>query len=156
MTPAKVIKHLKASQADIRSDLSLPVPLSVAYQNLVLRIIEINVFLRSNFLVYVIRLPLSNHVNYKVYHDLPLPIKIRNSTNKFFFISPECEYLLMDTTRQYFAKLRSDEIKECKQIDGYHRHRVCKQKHPIQVTHLDEDCEAEMFQPVRTLPVGCS
>jgi hypothetical protein len=127
ITPVQFIKHLRASQADVRSDLSIPIPLSVAYHNSVLRIAEVDIFLRNNFLVYEKCLPLSNHVHYKVHHILPLPIKIRNSTNKFIFISPEREYLLMDTARQYFAKLRADEIKECKQIDSYHR--VCKQKH---------------------------
>jgi hypothetical protein len=154
ITPAQIIRHLRASQADVPSDLSIPIPLSVAHHNLVLRIAEVDVFLRNNFLVYVVCIPLSNHVHYKVHHVLPLPIKIRNSINKFIFISPEREYLLMDTARQYFAKLRADEIKECKQIDSYHR--VCKQKHPLQVTHLGEDCEAEMLQPIRTVPVSCS
>jgi hypothetical protein len=77
-----------------------------------------------------------------------------NPTNKFIFISPEREYLLMDTTRQYFAKRKAEEIKECKQIDGYRR--VCKQKHPIHVTDNNEDCEAEMLQLVRTVPASCS
>ena len=154
ITPAQIINHLKASQADIPSELSLPIPLSVAYQSLVLRIIDFDVFLRNSFLVYVIRLPLSNHVNYQIYHVLPLPIKIRNTTNKFIFILPEREYLLMDTVRQGFMKLKADEIKDCKQIDSYHR--ICKQKHPIRVTHLDEDCEAEMLQPIRVVPASCS
>ncbi|PNF33117.1 hypothetical protein B7P43_G15216 [Cryptotermes secundus] len=35
-------------------------------------------------------------------------------------------------------------------------HRICKQKHPIRVTHLDEDCEAEMLQPIRVVPASCS
>jgi hypothetical protein len=154
ITPAQIIRQMKASQADIPSELSLPIPLSAAYQNLVLRIIDFDVFLRNNFLVYVIRLPLSNHVNYQVYHVLPLPIKIRNATNKFIFILPEREYLLMDAARHYFTKLKVNEIKECKQIDSYHR--VCRQKQPIRVTHLDEDCEAEMLQPIRVVPASCS
>jgi hypothetical protein len=146
MTPAQIIGQIKASQAYIPNELSLPIPLSGAYHNLVLRILESDVFLRDNYLVYVIRLPLTDHVNYQVYHVLPLPIKIKNATNTFILILPEHEYLLMDSPRQYFAKLKADEIKECKQIDSYHR--VCKQRHPIQVTHFDEDCEAEMLQPV--------
>jgi hypothetical protein len=97
ITPAQFIGQIKASQADIPNEFSLPIPLSAAYHNLVLRILEFDVFLRDNYLVYVIRLPLTNHVNYQVYHILPLPIKIKNVTNKFIFILPEREYLLMDS-----------------------------------------------------------
>jgi hypothetical protein len=100
ITPAQIIKQMKASQADILSELSLPIPLSATYQNLVLNIIDFGVVIRDNFLVYVLRLPLTNHVNY-MYHILPLPIKIKNTDIRFTFILPEHEYLLMDVAKQY-------------------------------------------------------
>ena len=74
ITPAKIMKHMKASQADMPPELSLPLTLSAVYHHLVLRIIDIDVFLKGNFLVYIIRLPLTNSVNYNLYHELPLPI----------------------------------------------------------------------------------
>jgi hypothetical protein len=94
----------------------LPIPLSAAYQNLILRIIEVDVFLKGRYLVYVIRLPLTNHVKYSVYHVLPLPIRMRDTESKFTFILPEREYLLMDIAKQYYARLRVDEFKGCKVI----------------------------------------
>ena len=87
ITPAQIIRQMKASQADIPSELSLPVPLSATYQNLVLRIIEFDVFFKGNFLVYVIRLPLTNHVKYNVYNVLPLPIRTKD-TDKIYIYSP--------------------------------------------------------------------
>jgi hypothetical protein len=66
------IRQMKASQADIPSELSLPIPLSATYQNLVLNIIEFDVFIKDKFLVYVIRLPLTNHVNYRAHTPLGL------------------------------------------------------------------------------------
>jgi hypothetical protein len=154
ITPAQIIKQMKANQADIPSELSLPIPLSATYHNLVLRIIEFDVFLKGNFLVYVIRLPLTNNVSYNVYHVLPLPIKIKDTDTKFTFILPEREYLLMDVAKQYYARLKTDEIKECKLINSHHR--VCKQNNPVQVTHLREECEVEMLQSTRTIPSNCS
>jgi hypothetical protein len=47
-----------------------------------------------------------------------------------------------------------DEIEECKQINNYHRE--CKQNHPVQETRVDEECEAEMLQPIRTILASCS
>jgi Protein of unknown function (DUF3609). len=102
--PAQIIKQMKASQADIPSELPLPVLLSATYRNLVLNIIDFDIFIRDNFLVYVIRLPLTNHVNY-VYHLLPLPMKIKNTDTQFTFFLPESEYLLMDIAKQYYARL---------------------------------------------------
>jgi len=137
ITPAQIMNHMKASQADMPPELSFPLPLSAAYQHLVLRIIDFDVFLKGNFLVYVIRLPLTNSITYNLYHVLPLPIQVRNTDSKFTFLLPEREYLLMDTAKQYFARLKADELASCKSISS--RHRVCKQNQPLQLTHLDEE-----------------
>jgi hypothetical protein len=68
VTPAQILNQLKASQADIPNELSLPIPLSATYQNLIVNITDLDVFIKNNFLVYVIRSPLTNHVNYNLYH----------------------------------------------------------------------------------------
>jgi len=64
ITPAQILEQVKVSQADMPSDLSLPIPMSAIYQHLVLRIVSVDVFLKGHFLVYVICLPLTNNVIY--------------------------------------------------------------------------------------------
>jgi ribosomal protein L10 len=154
VTPAQIMKQMKASQSDIPSELSLPIPMSATYQSLLVNIIDLDVFIKGNLLVYVIRLPLTNHINYNLYHVLPLPIKIKGSDTKFTFIIPEREYLLMDVAKRYYARLKVNEIKECKLINAYHR--VCKQNNPVHISQLHEECEVEMLQSVRTIPSSCS
>jgi hypothetical protein len=116
---------MKLNQTDIPSVLTLPIPLSAAYRNLILRISKVDVFFKWN----VISLPLINHVKYSVYHVLPLPIKIRNTELMFTFILPERQYLLMDIAKRYYARLMIDEFKECKLItavDCANRITLCK------------------------------
>ena len=60
----------------------------------------------------------------------------------------------MDTAKQYFARLRADELTNCKLISS--RHRVCKETQPLRLTHLDDECEAQMLQAIRTIPPTCS
>jgi len=99
ITPAQIVKQLKASQADIPGDLTFLIPLSATDQNLIVIVVELDVFIKDNFLVYVIRLPLTNHVRYNMYHVLPLPVRINDTDTRFTFILPEREYLLMDTAK---------------------------------------------------------
>jgi len=148
------VKQMKASQADIPSELSLPIPLSATYQNLIVNMIDLDVFIKNNFLVYVIHLPLTNHVNYNLYHVLPLPIKIKDADTRFTFILLEREYLLMDVAKRYYARLKVNKIKECKLINSHYR--VCKQNNQVQITHLYEECEVEMLQSIRTILSSCS
>lgn len=72
----------------------------------------------------MIHLPLTDHANYNMYHILSLPAKMKDTDRKFTFIFPECEYLLIDVAKQYQARLKLDEIKECRLINSYNR--VCK------------------------------
>ena len=104
--------------------------------------------------MYIIRLPLTNSINHNLYNVFPLPIQVRNTESKFIFLLPEREYLLMDTAKQYFARLRADELANCKSISS--QHRVCRQTQPLQLTHLDDECEAHMLQAVRAIPSSCS
>lgn len=87
----------------------------------------------------MIRLPLTNNVLYNLFHVLPLPIKIKGTYSKFTFIQPEHDYLLMDTAKLYFTRHGVDKIKNCKTVRCILR--VCKQTKPVQLKHLDEECE---------------
>jgi hypothetical protein len=128
ITPSQIMKHMKASQADMPPELSLPLPLSAAYHDLILSIIDIDVFLEGIILVYIICLPLINSIIYTLYHMLPLPIQVKNTESKFIFLLSEREYLLMDTAKQYFTRLRADELTNCKSISS--RLRDCRQTQP--------------------------
>jgi hypothetical protein len=102
--------------------------------------------------MYIIRLPLTNTINYNLYHVLPLPIQVRNTESYYIiiFLLPEREYLLMNTAKLYCARLKADEITNCKSLSS--RQRVCKQTQSLQLTHLDDECEAQILQAVRTIP----
>jgi hypothetical protein len=136
------------------SDLSLPVPTSATYQYLLLRIVATNVFLQGKFLVYVIRLPLTNSGSYNLYHVLPFSIRVKGTDSKFIFIQPEHDYLLMDTAKRFFTRLGVYEINECKTLSK--GQMVCKQTQPVQLTHLDEECEALLVQTLNSIPSSCS
>ena len=154
ITPAQILEQVNLSQADMPDDFSLPIHTSALYEYILLRIMNFDVFLKGRFLVYVIRLPLTSNVVFNLYHVLPFPIRIKGTESKFIFIQPENEYLLMDTAKRYFTGLKVDEVYECKIVNK--ELRVCKQCQPLHLAHLDEICEAQMIEPIRTIPASCS
>ena len=91
---------------------------------------------------------------FNLYHVLPLPIKIKGTDSEFIFIQRENDYLLMDTAKRHFTGLKVDEIHECKTVNK--DLKVCKQSQPMQLTHLDEICEAQMIEPIKAIPASCS
>jgi hypothetical protein len=74
----------------------------------------------------------------------------KDTDSKFIFILPEREYLLMGVVKQCYARLRVDEFKECKVIDNYHY--VCKQNHPVQLTHSEEEAKLRFFSLLGQYP----
>ena len=50
ITPAQIVKQLRANQADIPGELTLPIPLSAIHQNLIVNIVDLDVFIKDNFL----------------------------------------------------------------------------------------------------------
>jgi thiamine monophosphate kinase len=93
--------------------------------------------------VFLIQLPLTNNEFFNLYQALPLPIKVRGNDYKFIFTQPEQDYLLIDTAKRHFTKLGLDEIHECNTISK--DLKICKHTQPVQLTHLDEVCEAQMI-----------
>jgi hypothetical protein len=57
ITPAQILEQVRHTQANMPSDLSLPIPKSATYQHLLLKIVNFYVFLKGKFLVYVISYP---------------------------------------------------------------------------------------------------
>jgi len=142
IAPAQILEQTKTSLADMPNDVSLPIPRSATYLNLLLRSENIDVFVKGKILVYIFRIPLTNNMDFNLYHVLPLPIRIKGTDNKYIFIQPKIEYLLMDTAKRYFSGLEVNEIHECKVLNM--EVRLCKKNKPLQLTHVGEVCEAQM------------
>jgi hypothetical protein len=59
----------------------------------------------------------------------------------------------MDPAKRYFTGLGADGI-NLRNIASKTQ-KVCKQTQPVQLTHLDEDSEAQMKQLIRSIPASC-
>jgi hypothetical protein len=79
---------------------------------------------------------------------------VKGTDSKFVFIQPEHEFLIMDTAKRFFSRLGAEDVKECKTLSK--GQLICKQTQPVQLTHLDEECEAQMIQTISTIPPSCS
>jgi hypothetical protein len=53
-----------------------------------------------------------------------------------------------------FRKARGRQITDCKIVSSIHR--VCKQTQPVQLKHLDVECEPQMLVPIQSIPTSCS
>jgi hypothetical protein len=78
---------------------------------------------------------------------------IKGTDFKLIVIQVEHDYLLMDTAKWYFTRLGVDQINDCKIVSKVHK--ICKQTQPVQLTHLEEECGAQMIEPIKSIPASC-
>jgi hypothetical protein len=154
VTPEDITEAFQLSQSTLPTGLSLPSTARVAYKHVLMDIVDIDVFLNDNILGYILRIPLVHSVVYNLYKLMPFPTKVRNSEDTFVFISSEEDYLLLDTSKQIYAKLSDLQASKCKTISP--ELRMCKQAFPLKSTNLYQECEAKLLEPTITIPPDCN
>jgi hypothetical protein len=153
LSPSHFLDILKNSQESFPRDLQVPLILSDANLYQLVNIIGIEAYIVNTNLVYVVKVPLATHYLYNVYKILPFPIKVQGTTNKFTFIHPEKEYIIIDTTKQFYARLHHEDLISCRQMSD--NKLLCKQNFPLQIIHSSSDFGALMLQPKRSVSDSC-
>jgi hypothetical protein len=80
-----------------------------------------------------------------------IPIPLGN--NKFMYINTDESILCLDQTRKYYFKMNAEELDNCKHLDA--RTYICKQKHPLLSSYLQESCAVKLLQHRREIPKSC-
>lgn len=153
VSPKQILHYFKEFQSRHTGEINLPLPTVTGGDSLLLKLMELDVFSKANILCYVIKLPVTDQLKFNIYKLIPLPTKMKTSTNKFVFINPEKEYLLMEQSKQYYAKVNKDGIENCKQVTK--DYRACKQTFPLITTYSNEECEAKLLRTISSLPTDC-
>jgi hypothetical protein len=151
VSPNQIMSALIQSISSFPKDTTTPFPLSRSSINLMYKICDVHVYINEGILGYVISLPLINRGTFKIYEMIPIPITL--GSNRFVYINTDESILCLDQTRQYYFKMKAEELNACKQLNA--RSYICKQKHPLLSSHLQESCEVKLLQRRRDVPKSC-
>jgi hypothetical protein len=106
-------------------DLEVPVVLSEAYTYILFDIVNVEVYLVENNLVYSIQVPLVMHSVFNVFEIIPFPMQVKGMEGKFNLIQPKKEFIVHDNIKGFYAKLEHKDIEQCKRIRV--KQLICKQ-----------------------------
>lgn len=150
VNPVQMVKYLRQIQADLR-DVRFPIPLVEEYGYILLKVMDLNVFVNQDMLGYVINIPLIENNEFHLYKLIPLPIKVTSGKDQYVYIQPEKDYLLVDSAKKLYAKVLQNEL-ECKEVDK--QRRICKQTFVLSAMYDHEDCEVGLLQD-KQIPTNC-
>jgi len=130
------------------------VELSEAYANVIYDMVNVDVYLVRNNLVYTVQVPLVMHSVFNVFKIIPFPMQEKGVEGKFTLIQPEKQFIVIDKIKGFYAKLEQTDIQQCKRKQV--NELICKQHFPLFSSHSSTDCEFLMLQPVRLVPQSCT
>ena len=151
ISPAILMESLIKSAVAFPKDTTLPFPMSKDSTHLLLRLCELQAYIRNGVLGYVILLPLVNRGTFDIYKLIPIPISL--DRNQFLYIETGKPFLWIDQARQYYFLTNEEWMNSCKVLNT--RSYVCKQNQPLLSSHLHENCIVRLLQPRGSVPPSC-
>ena len=117
-------------------DTILPFALSADSTSLVYKVCDVQVYIQSGKLSYIVSIPLIDKGKFKAYYLVPIPIQV--DKDKLVYIRTEKSILCVDTIRQYYFFSSDQELQGCKEITkrGY----ACKQHKPLLSSLTQDEC----------------
>jgi hypothetical protein len=125
LSPVRLMEILKISQDSFPSDLEVPVKLSETYAYILYNIVNVEVYLVRNNLVYTAHVPLVMNSVFTVFKII-LPMQKKGVERKYTLIQPEKQFVI-DKIKGFYAKLEQiySSAKENK------LELICKQHFPL-------------------------
>lgn len=134
----------------LKNDKQFPIPLTYENMHYYFNLIKLNVVYTNKILIFVMKIPLVDEITYNLYQLLPLPTP-HNTSNLYSYIEPKHPYLLMSTTKVYYATLTGIENCNYTPVSGY----ICYQTMVVR-TFERPICETILLTSViKKIPTSC-
>jgi hypothetical protein len=136
VTPRDIIQAFHKFQSILPPELSLTFPPKAAYEHVLMKIVDTDVFLG-----YALTTPLVNNV-YNLYKLVPFSTLVKDNEDTFMFIGSDSVYLLTNTLKQMYVKLGERDLSKCKVIslDWHMCELVFPLKLHIYIRNVTLDC----------------
>jgi len=116
ISPATLIESLMKSAPAFPKDTTLPYPMSKDSTHLLIRLCELQVYIKSGIVGYVILLPLVNRGTFDIYKLIPIPISLHR--NQYLYLEAGKPFLWIDQTRQYYFLTDGEWMNSCRVLNA--------------------------------------
>jgi hypothetical protein len=110
--------NIKWNQDSFHRDLQEPVTLSEAYLHQLFYNVSAEICIVNNNVVNAVKVSLAILCILGVHKVLPFPMKVKDTSKKYSFIQLEKEYIMFDTTKQFYVSWHRNGLWMCKKISN--------------------------------------
>lgn len=152
LTPNQLYKDIVNNLRVIPKYKDFPVNLEISNIHILLNIADLVCYYIDNKLVFVIKIPLVNVLEYNLYKSIPLPTSHIRADNSFVMIVPSEKYVALSKDKSSFTYLKN--LNSCKNIIIIKTY-LCEIS-DIYATAGNPSCEIEIItKSVTKLPETC-
>lgn len=149
ITPLNLLHELNS--LILQNGQKLPFDLSYSTIHKYFEISKLEVMYVNSVIVFAIKIPLVEEPPYILYEILPLPISHNDTNSLYSYIDPSFPYLLISTTKVYYAELHN--LNKCLLIGEMDY--ICHQTHVVR-TSEKPTCETTFLtSPIKRIPANC-
>ncbi|KAJ0169613.1 hypothetical protein K1T71_014798 [Dendrolimus kikuchii] len=147
-SPKELFDNLNTNYRFLPSSKELPVPLEINNVHILMELSNINSFYVDGKIVFVVKIPLVNPLDFNLYHVLPLPILLNNDT--YIMIVPNTIYIGFSRDKAQYCHIEN--IRNCKSVG---QNYICDKTYVLSsVVH--PTCESEIVsKTISGLPTVC-
>lgn len=146
----KWIMELKEIKINIPTGTALPFDVKVESISEFIKISELTIFHKDQYIIFIVKIPLVQNLDFNVYNIIPIPRKFNNKS--YIVIEPEFEILAISSDMEKFFSLTNKQWETCRELEKY---TLCKNSQPIHHRSKNNVCEIALFSNPQTLPDTC-
>lgn len=144
-------KELREIKIDLPIGTALPIETDSNNFAELYSVSDVLIVRKSNYLAFVIKIPLISSEKYMAYRPIPLPIPYYH--NSFILIDPEFEYIALSLNNEKFLTLTNNQWDSCIQLKF---RKMCKGVQLIHHRSRTNLCEVMLLTKAQILPEMCN
>lgn len=147
-SPKDILDELVKNHIYIPSSKEFPIDLTIENVHILVESSSISTYLLNENLIFVVKIPLVNPIEFNIYNVLPLPVPQNN--NSYITILPSAKTIGFTRDKNQYCHI--DNISTCKNINQYY---ICKDIN-IMSSSAHPTCESEiLYRTVNIIPESC-
>lgn len=117
---------MSSIKSKLQADVEFPMKLTTNSISDLFKIATITVISVENMLIFSIKIPTTNGIEFVAYEVIPLPILI--NVNQAIILDTKASHIAVDKTHRNFISFGEHEFKQCKTLENMY---LCPNDHAI-------------------------
>lgn len=153
ITPSQLYDELVTNSRNLINNNEFPIPLNLANIYIIMNLSETITYLLDNKIIFVLKIPLVNPTEFRLYKNIPIPVPLDvREPKSYSLVIPTNRYIAISDDRRLYCSLEDTNV--CKII--MNNYYICNPSINMYSTETSPNCESDIISKLLdSLPKNC-